>query len=450
MSLGDEIVTRIARVGALHTAPVAPPQGAPGPAAAREGDPIKHASFLGALAGAITGALISAAVFAVAAAVVVGTGGLATVAVLALGTAGTLALGNVISAASSAVTKMVDSIGPPSGALLTGSPNVFIEGKAAARATVDTAGCNKHPAPPLIAQGSETVFINGAPAARVDDKLVCGSTIKAGAGTVFIGSGQGAYLTIAEEFSAWERAILMAVEFLAPPSRGAIKGLGKLFTKTGRQAVLNGAKAGARHVGKIASGKTISCAKTAFKETRGLRRYRESTKKFFTGDPIDVTTGQLFDQRTDITLGQTLPLVFLRSWAPGEQGLLGPDWTDSFSECARVTGDRVDIGTTEGASLYFALPPAYTHSTNPDHPDFTLSRGEQGYILRHRDSPVRKSFSLPVPASADEPQRWLLTEHRDGYDNRLRFIYNTQYQLTQVIHSDGPVLSLRYNLNGQL
>ncbi|WP_445375859.1 PAAR domain-containing protein [Photorhabdus tasmaniensis] len=138
---------------------------------------------------------------------------------------------------------MVDSIGPPSGALLTGSPNVFIEGKAAARATVDTAGCNKHPAPPLIAQGSETVFINGFPAARVDDKLVCGATIKAGAKTVFIGSGQGTYLAVAEEFSAWQRAILMAVEFLVPPSRGAIKGLGKLFTKTGRQAVLNGAKA---------------------------------------------------------------------------------------------------------------------------------------------------------------------------------------------------------------
>ncbi|WP_332009648.1 DUF6531 domain-containing protein, partial [Photorhabdus akhurstii] len=42
-----------------------------------------------------------------------------------------------------------------------------------------------------------------------------------------------------------------------------------------------------------------------------MKRYREATKKFFTGDPIDVTTGQLFDQRTDITLGQTLPLVFL-------------------------------------------------------------------------------------------------------------------------------------------
>ncbi|AKH63848.1 hypothetical protein VY86_11400 [Photorhabdus thracensis] len=212
-----------------------------------------------------------------AAAVVVGTGGLATVAVIALGTAGTLALGKVISAASSAVTNMVDSIGPPSGALATGSPNVFIEGKPAARAIVDTVACNKHPAPPLIAQGSETVFINDSPAARVDDKLACGATIKAGAKTVFIGSGRGTYLEVAEEISAWERAILIAVEFLVPPSRGSIKGIGKLFTKAG-QGVLKGVVAGAKHAWKIISGGTFSCAKKVFKETQGVKRYWESAK----------------------------------------------------------------------------------------------------------------------------------------------------------------------------
>ncbi|WP_332009647.1 PAAR domain-containing protein, partial [Photorhabdus akhurstii] len=160
------------------------------------------------------------------------------------------------------------------------------------------AACSQHPAPPLIAQGSETVFINGSPAARVDDKLACGATIKSGAKTVFIGSGQGTYLAVAEEFSAWERAILMAVEFLAPPSRGALKGLGKLFTRQAGKKVVSGAIAGVRHAAKIITGKTLCCAKTAFKETQGVKRYREATKKFFTGDPIDVTTGQLFDQRT--------------------------------------------------------------------------------------------------------------------------------------------------------
>ncbi|WP_131817508.1 hypothetical protein, partial [Photorhabdus namnaonensis] len=79
-----------------------------------------------------------------------------------------------------------------------------------------------------------------------------------------------------------------------------------------------------------------------------------------------------------------------------------------------------------------------------------LSRGEQGYILRHRDSPVCKYFALASPASSEGTQRWRLTEHRDVYDNRLRFIYNEHGQLTQVLHSDGPALTLLYNLRGQL
>ncbi|MDE9463414.1 PAAR domain-containing protein [Xenorhabdus bovienii] len=450
MGLGDEIVTRIARVGATHAVGRAMPPSQPrGPAAAREGDPIQHSSFLGALAGVIAGALIAAAVFAVASALIVGTGGLATVAVLALGTAGTLALGGLISDVSSAVTNMVNSFGPPDGAISSGSPNVKIEGKPAARTTVDLATCSKHP-PPLIAQGSESVFINGQPAARVDDKLVCGATIKGGASKVFIGSGQGAYLKVEEEFSGWQRALLIAVEFIVPPSRGLAKGLGKLLTKTGRQAVLKGALKGAQKVGDVVWGKTLKCAKNAFKETKGLKRYWASTKRFFTGDPIDVTTGALFDQRTDIALGQTVPLLFMRSWSPGQRGLLGENWTDSFSECVSVTGDRVEILTPEGASLYFALPASYDHCVNPEHPDFTLSRAAPGYVLTERNNPVRKYFTSPAPTGKADTQHWNLTEHRDRHGNAVRFHYSDTGQLVKVTHSDGPELVLLYREDGLL
>ncbi|MBI6547643.1 PAAR domain-containing protein, partial [Xenorhabdus lircayensis] len=453
MGLSDEIVTRIARVGATHAGTkLMPPSQPRGPAAAREGDPIQHSSFLGALAGVIAGALIGAAVFAAASALVVGTGGLATAAVLALGTAGTLALGGLISDVSSAVTNMVNSFGPPDGAIDSGSPNVIIEGKPAARTTVDLAVCSKHP-PPLIAQGSESVFINDQPAARVDDKLVCGATIKGGASTVFIGSGQGTYLEVEEEFSGWQRALLIAVEFVVPPSRGLVKGIGKLLTKTGRQAVVRGAVKGAKKVGDVVRGKTLNCAKIAFKETKGLKRYWASTKKFFSGDPIDVTTGVLFDQRTDIELGQTVPLQFIRSWSPGQRGLLGENWTDSFSDCAIVTGDRIEILTTEGASLHFALPESVDHSINPEHPDFTLSRETQGYVLTERNNPVRKYFALPAlteKAESTGTPRWLLTEHRDRNGNAVRFHYNDTYQLVNVTHSDGPELVLLYREDGLL
>ncbi|WP_431222844.1 PAAR domain-containing protein [Serratia sp. L9] len=357
----QDIIQRIARVGAMNAgARPAPVTSQAGPPAARLGDQIKHKSFLGALLGAVTGALIGAAIFAAASLLIVGTGGLATVAVVALGTAGTVAMGGVISRASGAVADFVDSVGSMDGPISTASPNVYIEGKQAARAIVDVVACTKHSSPQKIAQGSESVFINDQPAARVGDKVTCGGTIKEGARSVYVGSGQGSYLEIEEEFSWWEKAILVAVEFLVPPSRGMLKGIGKLFTKAGRAAVVGGAKMGAKQVAKMASGKTFRCATQAFKGGKGLKRFSEAGKKFVKGDPIDVTNGSLVEQRTDIELGQTLPLLFTRTWAPdcGQTFALGQGWTDSFHQYAEVNAadDVIDITTLEGSALHFALP----------------------------------------------------------------------------------------------
>ncbi|ANI28418.1 type IV secretion protein Rhs [Yersinia entomophaga] len=449
MSLTDDIVQRIARVGAIHASPKPVSSGAPGPAAARLGDPIKHASFLGALAGAVVGALISVAIFAVAAAVVVGTGGLATVAVLALGTAGTFAMGGIISKASSAVSAMVDSVGPTDGVLLSGSGDVFIEGKAAARATGDTAMCSKHSAPATIAQGSESVAINGMPSARVGDKLTCGPTIKSGASTVFIGSGQGGYLEVAEEFSMLEKAILVAVEFLVPPSKGLLTGTAKLFTKAGSKAAAKGAIMGAKQAAKICAGKTLSCVTAAFKSHKGIARFTEAGKKFVKGDPIDVVTGQLVEQRTDLMLGQTLSLAFTRTWAEGCFGVLGANWADSFSEYAVIDpeNDSIEIFTQEGSSLNFSLPDGYAFSFNPDHPDFTVTRGNKGVILTDRRSGIQRHFAL---VGQKDRNKFLLSAHQDINGNHIDFCYDERQQLTRICHSDGSELTLIWNASQQL
>ncbi|NHZ94487.1 PAAR domain-containing protein [Massilia sp. CCM 8734] len=68
------------------------------------------------------------------------------------------------------------------------SSNVFTNGIMAARAYVDVAVCSLHPQAPLpIATGSSTVFINGLPAARVSDQIVCRAYITNGSGNVYIG-----------------------------------------------------------------------------------------------------------------------------------------------------------------------------------------------------------------------------------------------------------------------
>ena len=74
-----------------------------------------------------------------------------------------------------------DSPNPcPAGTVASGSGDVMVEGKQAARAS-DAAGC----AGPII-EGSPDVLINGKPAAVQGDKTGCGGTIVSDASGVFI------------------------------------------------------------------------------------------------------------------------------------------------------------------------------------------------------------------------------------------------------------------------
>jgi uncharacterized Zn-binding protein involved in type VI secretion len=168
------------------------------PKAARDGDPIAHTSAMGGLlAGVFAGAAIGLTVGAliVGGVVTVATGGLAApVLIVGAGLGGWI--GEFVGSMS--------FCSPVTGALLTGSMNVFINGKKAARAMLDIGACSKDaPVPALIAQGSGNVYINQYPAARLDDHLVCGAFIKDGSPNVFIGGGQQKCLDFEEDVPAW-------------------------------------------------------------------------------------------------------------------------------------------------------------------------------------------------------------------------------------------------------
>ncbi|NHZ67069.1 hypothetical protein F1735_33215, partial [Massilia sp. CCM 8694] len=151
------------------------------PQAARLGDPIGHSPTMDWL---IKGALAGAAAVAIGV-FVLGTGGLGAIALTAVvggAVAGGAGIGEMLSTMSFAPKEVCGKIIPPC------SANVFINGRAAARAHVDLAACTKHPQVPLpISSGSATVFINGFHAARVSDTIQCSAVITDGSANVFIG-----------------------------------------------------------------------------------------------------------------------------------------------------------------------------------------------------------------------------------------------------------------------
>ncbi|ANE76185.1 RHS repeat-associated core domain-containing protein [Dickeya solani] len=452
----NDILSRVARVGAMHAGnrpnpPADRPQPCQGKPPTSPGKTIKHKSFKGAIVGAIAGALVAAAAFAVAAAVagaiavaVIGTGGMGAALVvgavkLAVGFGAVSLLGGLIDTVSSKVSAMVDSGSPSFGPVASGSGNVFVEKQPVARATQDTVACTRHNSPQLIAQGSESVFVNDAPAARIDDKTVCGATLKEGASTVFFGSGQGTYLEIAEEFTALQRALLIAVEFLVPPSRGMFKGLGKLFTR-GPMAVLRGMRAGAATTLRGLR-EAVSCASDGFRNSRGLSRVTEAVRGFLK-DPVYIASGEVIESRTDIALGQTLPLVFERTYrsASVHVGLLGHGWHDNWSEVATVTRDglntHVVITLAQGYDIDFIFHQDVQAVYCPHYPEFTLHRRGDGFSLWHRDQQTWRDFSVI------QGERRLLSAIHDTHDNRIELVRDPKGYLRQVRHSDGVTLLL--------
>lgn len=78
----------------------------------------------------------------------------------------------------------------PATALVSASPNVFINGKAAGRVGDSYAvhGCVSHASHSgVIAAGSASVFINGKAAGRIGDPVSCGGSVAEGSSNVFIG-----------------------------------------------------------------------------------------------------------------------------------------------------------------------------------------------------------------------------------------------------------------------
>ncbi|HAZ7459794.1 PAAR/RHS domain-containing protein [Escherichia coli] len=459
-----------------------------GPPAARLGDEIQHKSFLGALAGAVLGTIVTIAEGCLIMAACA-TGPYALVLVPALMYASYKA-SDYVEEKQNQLESWINSFCDTDGAINTGSENVNINGKPAARAAVtlppppppgaipeipqgepswgdiatdllesaaekavplakawgnavitltesnagfmdrvsagasllfpagpvlmefatmvggrgeikkdvdfpeageDTALCDKENKPPRIAQGSSNVFINNQPAARKGDKLECSAAIVEGSPDVFIGGEQVTYLDIQPEFPPWQRMILGGItiaSYLLPPAGllgklGNLAKLGKLGNLLGKSGKLLGAKLGAL------LGKT----------GKSLKSIANKVIRWVT-DPVDPVTGAYCDERTDFTLGQTLPLSFTRfhSSVLPLHGLTGVGWSDSWSEYAwvREQGNRVDI-ISLGATLNFAFDGESDTAVNPYHAQYILRRRDDYLELFDRDALSSRFFYDAFP-----------------------------------------------------
>ena len=228
------------------------------PAAARLHDPVAHSHALGGfLAGAALGlaaavgaaVVIGAVVGAVAAEVA--TAGLATPLVVgAVATVGEFGLNAVAGGKIMGLAEQegealgASSLGAPSGAISAGSPNVKVNGLAAARAT-DPDSCDAS----KLAQGSKLVAINGLPATRVGDKASCGALVVQGSPNVVIGGPAVTVAPIQSEVPAWARWAVV-VAGLLPALGGLARAIGPAIAEVEASGFARAAQTGAKALGR--------------------------------------------------------------------------------------------------------------------------------------------------------------------------------------------------------
>ncbi|TNL05274.1 type IV secretion protein Rhs [Kosakonia cowanii] len=397
--------------------------------AARVGDTIGHSHALaGMIAGTLVGGLIAAAGAVAAGALFVA--GLAAscigVGVLLIGAS--LAVGYLTGEAATAARDGIADAGAgsltPKGNIVTGSPNVFINGKPAALATHSQVACSDDGPSMQMAQGSDKVSINGQPASRVGDKTNCDAQVMEGSPNVFIGGGTVTTLPIKPEVPDW----LYKVSDLTLLFAGLVGGVGGAAGKLGALGKMLGKLPGINKLGRIAC--RFGTLMTATAAAGIIAR------------PVDIVSGQKFlsgDDELDFVLPSRLPVAWQRYWRSGNpaESVLGRGWSLFWESSLQPYQDGLVWRAPSGDFVAFPRVPR-GHKT--------YCEAEKCWLMHNADGSWQvfdvSEQSWHYPALSDEPSR--LQMITDLIGNVISLFHDDHGRLSELVDSAGQRLVCRY------
>lgn len=391
--------------------------------AARVDDPIGHShAMAGMIAGTLVGGLLAAA------------GGIAAGALMMAGLAAScIGVGLVLvalsfavgSLAAAAATSARDSIAEAGaanmsvkGKILTGSHNVFINGKPAAIATLSQVECSDHGPSMQMAQGSSKVFINGYPAVRTGDKTNCDAGVMSGSGDVLIGGDPVTTMAISPEVPEWAyKASDLTLLF------AGLVGVGSGVTKVGRLGELLGRLPGINKLGRILcrTGQVMVTAAAAAIMAR----------------PVDVVSGQKFlhgEEDLDFELPSRLPLRWQRYWRSGNPGdsALGRGWSLPHESWLAPYQDGLVWRAPSGDYVSFPLvPPGYR----------TFCKAESRWLEHLADD----SWQVYGP----DDERWCYPPLQDDRSSQLARIIDATGNATDFQRDEAGLLKEAVDCAGQ-
>ncbi|MEU1120734.1 DUF6531 domain-containing protein [Streptomyces sp. NPDC005879] len=188
--------------------------------------------------------------------------------------------------------------------------------------------------------------------------------------------------------------------------------------------------------------KGFKSARTALKDGAKGAYNRVKSKIKGCGDPVDVATGQMFLEETEVSLPGVLPLDFTRRVASGYRsgGWFGPTWTSTLDQRLEADEDGLVFVTEDGMLL------TYPHPQNPGSPVLPESGPRQplerlddgGYRLTDPLTGHTRRFAPPTGDDGVAP----LTRISDRNHNTIDFDYDSDGAPRAIRHSGGYHLTM--------
>jgi len=306
--------------------------------------------------------------------------------------------------------------------------------------------CDKDSGPQYLAEGSDSVFINGQPAVRTGDRTTCEGTVSGASPNVIIGGGT---LRVRDIRSGKVPGLTMAMVALS-----LIRGRPGTILKNMPCALA------------VAGG--------------GMLADMAVNAVFASPHPVHAATGVKVlndDSELDFVLPGRFPLRWQRSYNSlnTRGGLSGQGWATAFDAFLMLHEGEVTWYDETGRELRFALPPV-------DQALYSISEGVMVRRNEHGDVAIADDdgavWRLFKPLRAD-PSLLRLASLSDEYGNALETAWDEQGRLTRIYdepraidvtlhyederfpqrvtaatHFDGektwPLMRWRYDARGQL
>ncbi|WP_437945443.1 DUF6531 domain-containing protein [Sorangium sp. So ce296] len=218
----------------------------------------------------------------------------------------------------------------------------------------------------------------------------------------------------------------------------------KPLFKKGKDLVGKGLRAATKQMGK--AGKALGKGARALKGKAASAL--KNAKCFFTGHPVDATSGTVVDRKVDLSLPGAIPLLWERHYSSAralERTSLGRGgWTHSLEQWIEADEERITLRDEQGRDVYF---PRIAAGESAFHrPDRLTLRAEQGggFSVYNHASRLTRRFAPAAP----QGRAWLRAIE-DAHGNAITLEYAGE-RLHRVVDTAGREVRVKMSHGGRI